>query len=155
MYGLHTEDINHIQCLLHLCREWMNVFFGPFFPAVRQGKGRPLIPFAQVKWALCVHRGEGGNTLPALPMHQRPGLGKDGRLACGDWLRSPRPRGEGGVRARLIQSCLWSFSTSSSCWEETWKSGGKPQRGLGSTFWVGNYLISSCIRKWVILHSTS
>lgn len=62
----------------------MNVFFGHFFfPAVRQGTGRPLIPFAQVKPVPCVHSGEGGTTLPALPVHRTLELGAEQRLA---WL---------------------------------------------------------------------
>lgn len=84
MYDLHTVHINHIHCTLHLSRESMNVFFGHFFPTVRQGEGKSLGPFAHVRLVLCIHSGEGENTLPAHLVPQTPRLDRDQQLAGGD-----------------------------------------------------------------------
>lgn len=84
MYDPHTVHINHIHYTLHLSRESMNVFFGPSFPTVRQGERKSLSPFAHVRLVLCVHSGEGENTLPAHLVHQTPGLDRDQHLAGGD-----------------------------------------------------------------------
>lgn len=48
---------------------------------MRQGKGKSLGPFAQVKLVLCIHSGEGGNLLLAYQMHQTPELDGNQHLA--------------------------------------------------------------------------
>lgn len=84
MYDLHTVDINHTRRLLYLSRESIDVLFWIFFPAIKQGEGKFLIPFAQVKLVLYVHSDEGRNMLPAYQVPQTPKLDGDQHLACGD-----------------------------------------------------------------------
>lgn len=109
IYGLHTVHVNQTHCLLHLSRG-NECFLWPFFPTVRQGVGKSLSPFAQVKLVQCVPSGEGGNILPAYKVHQTPELNGDQHRACGDSFVSRWPCFKGGVIARLAQSSLFLVS---------------------------------------------